>query len=127
MFILATFTFAACNNDDETPLISPTDLNTTFGADAESKLTLTYSETPLAGKQVQFNTTDSKTATLTLKDVIPGETETVITDIQLVEGEGQYTFNGSSTTTRTAGIVVAYAGTVKKGELTLNLSVYARC
>lgn len=123
VFILAAFTFAACNNDDETPLIPPIDLNTTFGANAESKLMMTYGDTPLAGKQVQFNTTDSKTATLTLKDVIPGEAETVITDIQLVEEEGQYTFNGNSTTTRTAGIAIAYAGTVKKGELTLNLSV----
>lgn len=123
VFILAIFVFVACSEDDNTPLIPPADLNTTFGVNADSKLVMTYGEMPMTGKRVEFNTPDSKTATLKLKDIIPGEAETVISDIQLEEGDGQYTFSGSLTKARAAESTIAYSGTVKKGELQLNLKV----
>lgn len=122
VLMITAFTFAACGDDDNTPLIPAADLNTTFGS-GEAKLTMNYGGEAVVGKQVAFNTADSKTATLTLKDVIPGEAETSISDIQLVEGKEQYTFEGSTTTTRTAGVTISYSGTVKKGDLTLSLNV----
>ena len=122
VLIIATFTIAACSDDNNTPLIPAADLNTTFGS-GEAKLTMNYGGAAVVGKQVAFNTSDSKTATLTLKDVIPGEAETLISDIQLIEDKEEYTFEGTTTTTRTAGITISYSGAVKKGDLTLNLNV----
>lgn len=124
LYVLALMTimtfFTACNDDDD-PMISPSDLNMTFGSGENAQLTLSYGNALLTGKQVKFETADSKTATLTLADVIPGETQTIINNIQLTEGQGEYTFSGSAVTTRTA--TIEYSGSVKKGALTLNLDV----
>lgn len=115
--------FTACSDDDK-PIIPPADLNNTFGVDANTELTLKYGDTPLTGKQVKFETTDSKTATITLTDVIPGEAETVINNVQLVEGNGEYTFSGNTgADTRATTSSIEYNGSVKKGVLALNLKV----
>lgn len=115
--------FTACSDDDK-PIISPVDLNNTFGVDANTELTLKYGDTPLTGKQVKFETTDSKIATITLTDVIPGETETVISNVQLIEGNGEYTFSGNTgVATRATASSIEYNGSVKKDVLTLNLKV----
>ena len=84
LLILGVALFTACSDDDDKPLIAPSDLNTTFG-EGETTLNMTYGGAALIGKQVKFSTTNSKTATLTLTDVIPGQAETTIDDIQLVE------------------------------------------
>lgn len=114
--------FTGCSDNDD-PMIPPTDLNSTFGTDENTELTLNYGDTPLTGKQVKFETSDSKTATMTLTDVIPGEAQTVISNIQLVEGQNEYTFSGNTTATRASGATIEYSGSVKKGALTLNLKV----
>lgn len=114
--------FTGCSDNDD-PMIPPTDLNSTFGTDENTELTLNYGDTPLTGKQVKFETTDSKTATMTLTDVIPGEVQTVISNIQLVEGQNEYTFSGNTAATRASGAAIEYSGSVKKGALTLNLKV----
>ena len=115
--------FTACSDDDD-PMIPPADLNSSFGTDKNTELTLNYGDAPLTGKQVKFETTDSKTATMTLADVIPGEAETVISNIQLIAGDGEYTFSGNTgAATRVSGATIEYSGSVKKGALTLNLKV----
>lgn len=114
--------FTGCSDNDD-PMIPPTDLNSTFGTDENTELTLNYGDTPLTGKQVKFETTDSKTATMTLTDVVPGEAQTVINNIQLVEGQNEYTFSGNTAATRASGATIEYSGSVKKGALTLNLKV----
>lgn len=115
-------TFTACSDDDD-PMISPSDLSTTFGTDATTSLNLSYSDSPISGKQVKFYTKDSKTASITLMDVIPGQAEAVIDNIKLTEAENEYIFSGASTITRATGYTVNYSGSVKKGELTLKLNV----
>ena len=122
LLILGVALFTACSDDDDKPLIAPSDLNTTFG-EGETTLNMTYGGAALIGKQVKFSTTNSKTATLTLTDVIPGQAETTIDDIQLVEDNDKYTFEGTTSISRSTASQgsIAYNGSVKKGELTLNL------
>ena len=124
LLILGVALFTACSDDDDKPLIAPSDLNTTFG-EGETTLNMTYGGAALIGKQVKFSTTNSKTATLTLTDVIPGQAETTIDDIQLVEDNDKYTFEGTTSISRSTASQgsIAYNGSVKKGELTLNLTV----
>ena len=123
LFLGITF-LCSCSNDDDKPLIPPADINTTFGS-GESVLKMTYSGVELQWKQVTFNTQDNKTATLTLKDIIPGKTEMTIGNIQLVEGNEMYTFEGSTSISRSIESQgnISYSGSVKKGVLTLNLNV----
>ena len=115
--------FISCKDDDNSPIIPAEDLNMTFGTDENTVLNLNYSNSPISGKQVKFNTKDNKTATLTLLDVIPGQSETIINNIQLVEGENEYTFNGNSAMTKATAGSIAYSGSIKKGELNLKLNV----
>lgn len=120
--------FTACSDDDDKPIIPPADLTGTFGQDADTELTLKYGDVALTGKQVKFETADSKTATITLTDVIPGEAQTVISGVQLVPGDGEYTFSGTTgatnrSTAAAAAASIEYNGAVKKGALTLNLKV----
>lgn len=124
LLILGVTLFTACNDNDDKPLIAPEELNTTFGT-GESILKMTYGGVELLGKQVTFNTQNSKTATLTLKDIIPGKTEVTINDIQLVEANEMYTFEGSSSISRSTASQnsISYSGSIKKGELSLNLNV----
>ncbi len=123
VMFLGVALFSGCSDDDD-PMIPPTDLNTTFG-EGETMLNMTYGGTALVGKQVKFNTTDSKTATLTLLDVVPGQAETIIDGIQLVEDNDMYKFEGSTSFSRAEATQgsIAYSGSVKKGELTLNLTI----
>lgn len=124
LLILGVALFTACSDDDDKPLIAPSDLNATFGA-GETTLNMTYSGSALIGKQVKFSTTNSKTAILTLTDVIPGQAETTIDDVQLVEDNDKYTFEGTTSLSRSTASQgsIAYNGFVKKGELSLNLTV----
>lgn len=121
--LMATMTFFTACNDDDDPMISPSDLNMTFGSSENAQLTLNYGNALLTGKQVKFETTDSQTATLTLADIIPGEPQTIINNIQLVEGQDEYTFSGHTTVTRASATNIEYSGSIKKGALTLNLDV----
>lgn len=111
VFILAlvVINFMACSDNDG-PIIRPQELNKNFGTDAGTKLTITYSGESLTGKIVSFHTDDSKTATLTLADIIPGESQMVISNILLKEAEGQYTFDGSIMATPSSGAKVDFPG-----------------
>lgn len=121
--MFAVIFFAACSDDDK-PMIPPADLNATFGQDESTELTLKYGDVVLNDKQVKFETVDSKTATITLADVIPGEAETVIENVQLIAGNGEYTFSGNTgSKTRATTSSIEYNGSVKKGALSLNLKV----
>lgn len=125
VMFLGVALFSGCSDDDNNdPIIPPTDLNTIFG-EGETTLNMTYGGSALVGKQVKFNTTDSKTATLTLLDVVPGQAETTINGIQLVEDNDMYKFEGSTSLSRAIAAQggIAYSGSVKKGELTLNLTI----
>lgn len=119
MLALGALVFFACSDSDDEPLFQPQDLSKTYAAG--TSLYLTYSGTPVVGKSVSFQTDDSRTATLTLNDVIPGEAQTVISGVVLTESDGKYVF--SSRTTRSAGAAVEYSGSIADTVLNLNLEV----
>lgn len=114
--------FCGCSNDDD-PLYWPGELNQDFGGllFTNATLNVNYGGEPLFGKKVEFHTSDSKTATLTLKEVIPGEVETVIEGVELTAGEGVYNLSGETTTT--TGAVVSCTGTVSPTVLDVNFDV----
>ena len=122
--VIFAINFTSCNDDDDyTPLIPPSDISVTYGSDNDNKLTLSYSDVIVSGKQIKFATTDGKTASLTLMDILPGKAEATLENIALTEGEGEYIFSGTSPVARSTEYSVAYSGTVKKGEMTLKLNV----
>ncbi len=124
LMVIFTINFTSCKDDDDyTPLIPPSDINVTYGSDNNNKLNLSYSDVTLSGKQVKFATTDGRTASLTLMDILPGKAEATVENIALTEGEGEYIFSGTSPVSRAAEYSVAYSGSVKKGEMTLKLNV----
>lgn len=116
---------SACNDDDDAqPLIPAEKINGTYDGSSEtSALALTYGGEPLVGGNVSFNTTDSKTASLTLKNVIPGASEVTIDNVQLIGTTDAYTFSGSSAFTRAASGTIEYSGSIKEAQLELNINV----
>ncbi len=87
-----------------------------IGTYSGETLVLKYSDETLTGKEVVFDATDGDNITLTLKNVIPGETETTLSDIKLSNDA----FSGSANTTYAK---VEYTGARKNKVLTLNLDV----
>lgn len=79
-------------------------------------LVLTYGETTLTGKEVVFDATDGNNVSILLKDVIPGEAETLLAGV-LVTNDG---FNGNAETSTST---IEYTGSRKDKVLTLNLKV----
>ena len=77
---------------------------------------MTYGETALTGKEVVFDATDGDNVSILLKDVIPGETETTLTGVQVANG-------GFSGSTKTNSSTIEYTGYRKDKVLTLNLKV----
>ena len=126
----------SCSDDDnETVVVCPIEA-TTFNA--ENGLNLTYSGTPLLGKQVVFtpNSSDATKATLVLsgaqasasKDiplmlpatgVIPGETTTTLNVDMVINGD-VVTFEG---TDEQNGCKISYKGTANKSSMNLDLNV----
>lgn len=89
-------------------------------ADGEAaNLSLSYSGAELIGKSVYFKTSDTKTADITLLDILPGERETSITNIALTPVGGGYAFGGNATAT--SGIRFEYSGKVEEGKLTVEI------
>lgn len=114
--------FVGCSDDE--PATSPNEITNDYTdepSDEEgAKLTLTYSGNALIGKSVKFETTDAKTAKITLKGVLPHEAETVIDNIALADdGNKGYNFSGDETST--LGTTFSYNGTVRKGTLSLDI------
>lgn len=117
---LACILTVACDKDAEA-LFAPEQLTKVYGG-VDAPLKLTYSNEPLAGKTVRFETADCLTASLTLDDIVPGETTTRIGNIVLTPDNDKYVFSGSSSTRADAASVV-YAGSVSDKELVLTLTV----
>lgn len=96
--------------------IATSGLGTYIGTYSGTTLKLMYGDSELTGKSVVFDATQPQDASIKLTDVIPGDTVTLLTGIQLNDNG----FSGSSTTT--AG-KVDYTGALKDKVLTLNLNV----
>lgn len=105
--VLCTLSFfTACSDDDDEKNPNVLDVNTAYSGD---KLDLKYSDSPLLGKEITFDTKDGKTATITMKGlsslgdlldqlmpkstaaapamapgVIPGEVTTTISNVPLI-------------------------------------------
>lgn len=123
---LLTFTvgmMVACSNDgydDETPYLSANYSNKLADGD-RSNLALTYSGEELIGKNVTFQTSDSKTGTLKLQYILPHETETTIANVALTsDGNGGYSFNGTSTSP--LNTTFTYKGKVNGEKMSLDLT-----
>lgn len=133
--------FTACSDDDDEKDPTVLDVNTAYSGD---KLDLKYSDSPLLGKEITFDTKDGKTATITMKGlfslgdllgqlmpkstaaaaatapgVIPGEVTTTISNIPLILSGEKYTFEGEYT--GAAGVKATYSGEVQKDKLTMSV------
>lgn len=120
--------FMACHDDKNK-------VNTSLNASYESSnLALTYSGAMSLGKKVTFNTTDGKSADITLEGalsqigvlsgsvnpgVIPGEPKVTFSAALQPVKDG-YTFEGEHSTDN---YTMKYKGAVEKGKLTLELNV----
>lgn len=114
----------ACNDDDYNGP-SPDEITANYSnklaVGDRANLDLIYSGREFIGKEVNFNTSDSKAATITLKSILPGETLTPIENVQLTaDGNNGYTFSGSGT--GTSGTTFNYQGVINKEKLSLTLS-----
>lgn len=125
--------FTACSDDDDEAKSLP-EVNASY---ASSELELTYGGEVLLGKKVTFNTTDGKSADITLEGaditlareamasglvnpgVIPGEPK-VMFSAALQSVENGYTFAGEHVTDNYS---MKYKGAVEKGKLNLALEV----
>ncbi len=112
-----------CSQDDEYPGPAPKTVNAAYfsgGASSGNQLNLLYSGNEWEGKEARFNTSDGEKATVTLKNIIPGETLSSF-EVTLVPSTDSYAFNGSTTTS--SGNVLQYEGSVRASLFTLNLKV----
>ncbi len=120
----AIFFFASCEETYNDKLFWPGEISREYGSYIKPyTLDLTYSGEKLTGKTVSFKTEDSQTGTLTLNNVIPGEKETPISQIQLYESENKdsYTFSGTDITM--SGATVKYQGEITPKAMRLSLDV----
>ena len=109
--------FSACSDDDDKKKEEvDNSWEQVVGDFSGEKLVFSYGETTLTGKEVKFSATSGTNGSLLLKNVIPGENETTISDITVTKGE----FSGTATTTNAN---VEYAGSVKDEVMTLKLTV----
>ncbi len=114
--------FASCSNDkNDGPSFTASSLNGTYSntTGVADTLALTYSDMPLLGKNVTFNGIDEENAELTLQGIIPGAYEAKLA-VSLVKKENaeEYLFEGNTTVNGTS---VNYAGSIKKGKLTIDV------
>lgn len=131
--------FASCSDDDKED-VAVLDVNASYEGD---KLELKYSDSPLLGKKIAFETIDGKTATITMQGtidlsgllslfskssplvhmapgVIPGEVTTTLSNVPLTLVGETYTFEGTDTNN---GREVKYAGEVTKDKLMMSVNV----
>lgn len=114
---------AACSDEDYNGP-SPDEITANYSnklaVGNRANLKLIYSGREFIGKEVNFNTSDAQTATITLKGVFPGEL-TPIENVRLTaDGNNGYTFSGAGTGVN--GATFNYQGRVSKDSLSLNLS-----
>lgn len=96
--------------------ISTTGAGLFIGTYSDNTLVLSYGDNILTGKEVVFDATDGDNVSLLLKDVIPGEKETILTGASI-------NANGFSGTTKSTNATVEYTGTLENKVLTLKLNV----
>lgn len=115
---------SACEENYNDKLFWPGEISREYGSYIKPfTLDLTYSGEKLIGKTVTFKTEDSETGTLTLNDVIPGEINTPINNIRLIENgeKDAYTFSGTNVTM--SGATVKFVGSVTPKAMKLSLNV----
>lgn len=118
LIVLGLAFLTSCSDDDKD---SPKDFNGTYSTTStDHVLDLKYSDIVLTGKNVEFNSADGVKATLRLKGVVPGEEETVISDIELVESNSIHTFAAEN---KSDVRTVTLSGSIEKGKLTLGVNV----
>lgn len=123
-YVVCILFFSSCEETYNDKLFWPGEISQEYGSYITPyTLDLTYSGEKLTGKTVSFKTEDSETGTLTLNGIIPGETTTPISRIQLYENEekGCYTFSGKNITM--GGVTIEYEGSVTPKAMKLNLNV----
>lgn len=106
--------FTACSDDDEKQVDNS--WQELVGEYSGENLVLSYGEMALTGKTVTFSATGSTDGKLLLNNIIPGENETTISNVEVKNSE----FSGTATTTYAN---VEYAGSVKDIIMTLKLTV----
>ncbi len=120
--LLLTAVIAACSGDSNYPGPAPEVVNAAYfsgGSASGYNLRLSYSGTEWAGKEARFYTDDGITATITLKNIIPGEEYTTL-EVNLEPSADSYLFSGVATTN--SGCTVNYDGTVYSSYLILSLA-----
>lgn len=122
LLVLGIAFFAGCSDDNKS---ADDDQESAFNGiystgSAERALDLKYSGVEFKGKSVNFNFTDEDVAELKLQGVVPGESETVFSNVQLESNDEGYTFSAEDENdVRT----VKLNGFLEKGKLTLNVEV----
>ncbi len=114
----ATLFFACCDDDNDGNEYES--LNGIYANASTGKmLDLKYSNSEFWGKTVEFHTTDGVKATLKLNGVIPGEMETVLSDIELILDNTGYKF---TTKDETDSRAVDFVGGIRNGKLVLEVN-----
>lgn len=117
LFLLGIGIFSACNNNDKK---GTQDLNGVYANGTERNLNLLYSDSLLLGKSVEFTSADNETASIKLVGVIPGETETVISNVELNPVDQHYNFVAQDVNNART---IDLTGSVEKGKLLVNVKV----
>lgn len=114
---------SGCSDDNDYLGPSPKSVNAAYfsgGSASGNDLKLLYSGKEWDGKETRFQTSDGVKATITLKNVIPGEEYTSF-EVSLTPSTDSYTFNGFTTTPSGNGL--SYDGNVRASLLTLSIQV----
>ncbi len=122
--LLAEIVASGCSSDGaEYPGPAPQAVNAAYfsgGSASGNNLNLLYSGTEWAGKEARFQTSDGEKATLTLKNIVPGETLTSF-EVSLLPSTDAYAFSG--TTSTATGCSLTYDGTVRSSLMSLNIQL----
>lgn len=106
--------FTGCSDDEEEKVDNSWE--ELVGDYSGENLVLSYGDMALTGKKVTFSATSGNNGKLLLNNIIPGENETTISNVEVKNSE----FSGTATTTYAN---VEYAGSVKEKVMTLKLTV----
>lgn len=106
--------FTGCNDDEDE--VVDNSWEELVGDYSDENLELSYGDMILTGKKVTFSATSGNNGKLLLNNIIPGENETTISDIEVKNSE----FSGTATTKYAN---VEYTGSVKDKVMTLKLTV----
>lgn len=118
---MASILFACDDNDDfDGSGINGIYSNKLSSPEGGNTLTLTYSGREFIGKDVSFKLTNDNTANITLKNILPGETATLLENVSLTANGSGYSFSGNGTGSN--GTAFVYKGKVEPAKMTLDLT-----